>query len=512
MKNTEPTTNLVSYTQSRTRPVTEFMDEIGAPYIEWSGNLSKYESLWSHYTGESLEVTSKKDKRVMLFPLRDNLFAKFVDLHSALLWGAETEGALVAFYTDSILSDSEGVDQTPSDVISAVLIESGGYEKLREAARMFNTFGSVLIGITPNDYNVSKGEITVVSPQSAIPVFGPDGELDELWIVMWIAGSTARRMGWTGKNDDQVIYAEHWTKDSWEIVLGVGGRKITAVDGDGEELAGPNVYKSKNGRKMIPYKFVKRLPIGNDGQSLITPIVGLVEELNARSSDMGLAIMESSHQKTWVRNYDGKKNLNLNDYTDGRVIPLGNAVGDMSQPEMGVIQPAPQPESHMKFIEWLEDQVRQSTHTAAVILGLDEGSQRSGETMTARALPTIAIINDYRDSWANAFLYLAKVAIIIYNLRAGKEVDDNAIVRTNYNPILSRDREVIANIEAVLKGAGLRSTKTSVQKLGDVRDVDTEVKEIEKERKESAEFGATTNTLATGNSGPKAELPVRDKG
>jgi len=506
---------LITYAEAGVSGVKAFMQDEDMPYTEWVERLNFYERMFGHYSGQSLEISSKDDKDVLLFPLRDNIFARFVDLHSALLWGAETDSSLVGFYTEALVPtqggdmDADDVDQAPSNILSATLLEGGGYEKLREASRMFGIFGEVVVGLIPDPTTVSGSTPVVISPQSVIPIFGASGEIIEMWIVQWIAASTARSYGWDG-DEDRVIYVEHWTLNNWSVFIGLGDRKVYAKDEDGVPYKNrENISVTKDGRKMIPYKYVHRLPIGDFGQSLIRPIVGLVEEVNTRAADMGDSIRDTTHQKLWVKNYR-KQEINIRNYEHGAVIDLGESVGDMAEPEMGSIDPVGLPATHMDFLNWLEDQIRQNTHTAAVILGLDEGSQRSGETMTARALPTIAIINDYRDSWAAAFSYLAKVAVTHYNVYNSSDIDDKLTVRTDYNPILSRDREVIANIESILKGSGLRSTETSVRKLGDVRNVTKEVSMIEGEKKADAELSIKQPQTSTGNS-PQAELPVKDR-
>ena len=65
------------------------------------------------------------------------------------------------------------------------------------------------------------------------------------------------------------------------------------------------------------------------------------------------------------------------------------------------------------WTDGLLDLYRQQSLISDVMVGLDEGSQRSGETLNIRAIPTTATIQDYSGTWAEALREVAEIFLML---------------------------------------------------------------------------------------------------
>ena len=464
------------------------------PIEEWQAQSQLYSKWWAHFSGASLQLRNKKDvgDSYFLFPLRNNVYKKLVQIHAMLIWGAQPGNDIVRFYTESLSVEDEE-EETPhvaSRLLSMVILENHFYSSLRQAARLFNTFGGVFIKVVPDDKKFLGVRLELLEPNFVFPVWGARGEIIELYVMYWIGALQAAEYGYEDKGDTKVLYSEHWTKEKWEITIGTEGQ--TAVY-NGETLKGKNEIKPDDETQgTVPFVYIPRLSTGNYyGESIIQDIIGLVQELNTLSSDMGDAIAESSHRKPWIRDYRGRGTLNLNDYERGEVMDLGETPPGLKEPHIDSLDPPRFPDSTLAFLEWVSSEIRQTTHTAGVILGLDEGSQRSSETLNARALPTVATINDYRDTWSEGFHQIAYLSMLCQKTLDKLSDDDSLtgwILRADFPPVLPRDKQQLVTDETLLRGGGLRSLRQSLHQLGDVRNIEKEAKDIEDEEERERTF------------------------
>lgn len=477
------------------------------PFSEWQDQLGNYEKWWAHYSGESLLIQGDDSvgDKVLLFPLRNNLYKRFGQLHATLLFGAQPGNDLVRFYVESLnpeTNEEESKQFKAAAFLNAVLLENAFYPELRRGARFFQAFGGTFIKMMPDPDYYLNVRMELLAPNLVFPVWGARDTISELYVMYWLSNAQAREYGYTGQ-EEEVLYTERWTKDSWEVYVGTEGQIATY---GGKTLKGENpCVDEKTNTKMIPFVYIPRMATGSQyGESQVQDIIGLIQEVNTRSADMGDAIGESSHRKTWVKNYRGNGSLNLDDYDRGEVIDLGDTPPGMEESEMGVLDPPKYPDTTLEFLDWLESEVRQNTHTASVILGLDEGSQRSGETMAARALPTVGTVNDYRETWAEAFHLMALIALIYQsdNANVGKGSSGPLKgwkLRTDWHPVLPRDKQQLVTDEIALYTAGLRSLRQSLHQLGDVRDIEVEANDIEQEAEKKAELESLAQPMMMGD-------------
>jgi len=464
------------------------------PIEEWQTQSQLYSKWWTHFSGASLQLRNKKDvgDSYFLFPLRLNVYKKLVQIHAMLIWGAQPGNDIVRFYTESLsLEDEEEETQhVASRLLSMVILENGFYPALRQGARLFNTFGGVFIKVVPDDSLFLGVRLELLEPNFVFPVWGARGEIIELYVMYWIGSLQAAEYGYKESGADKVLYTEHWTRETWEITL---GEEAKVAVYEGKELRGKNELRvDDESAGIIPFVYIPRLPTGSYyGESIVQDIIGLVQEINTLSADMGDAISESSHRKPWIRDYRGRGTLNLNDYERGEIINLGETPPGLKEPHIDSLDPPKYPESTLDYLEWIDSEIRQTTHTAAVILGLDEGSQRSSETLNARALPTVATINDYRDTWSDGFHDIAFLSMLCQKV-LGKLAEDQPLtgwkLRADFHPVLPRDKQQLVTDESLLRGSGLRSLRQSLHQLGDVRNIDKEAKAIEEEEEREREF------------------------
>jgi len=178
------------------------------------------------------------------------------------------------------------------------------------------------------------------------------------------------------------------------------------------------------------------------------------------------------------------KEININDYRDGDVINLGDTFSDMPEPDLDQLPSPSLPPDAKDYVDWLKDMAMMLSFTSPVTFGIDEGSQRSAETLAARALPTITSVNDYREAISDGLNRLAQ--LVWRALRWSEDLDfdrtakelKNFKVIVQYAPILSKDRASLVIEETSLVGAGIRSMKKAIENLGDVYNVERERAEI----------------------------------
>ena len=174
---------------------------------------------------------------------------------------------------------------------------------------------------------------------------------------------------------------------------------------------------------------------------------------------------------------------------------------------------------YIGWLDWLGKWTFDSTATAPVILGRDEGSQRSGETLAARALPTVTSVYRYRNSFAEAINLMARHALLCMSLlpsQRNQSTNINGISKedilgyrfnVDWPSVLPRERREIVENETLLYQAGLRSLPLALHMLGDVRNVTKEAEAIEAEAEAEAERNKPPLPLGSsavpGAAGPK---------
>jgi hypothetical protein len=121
------------------------------------------------------------------------------------------------------------------------------------------------------------------------------------------------------------------------------------------------------------------------------------------------------------------------------------------------------------------DQIRRDSFVPAVADGEDEGSQRSGETLTARMWPLTSHTLSERVIWSDAMSFFAKMVLTILAIKneAGITINHvkNLKTRQAWAPQLPKDREGVVNEAVNRMAVNLGSPESLLEFLGDTEDI-----------------------------------------
>ena len=504
----------------------------GAPISEWAQQAAVYARAHYYYSGQFLgetidEGTATQDRSNMKFPVEMNLFEAFCDMHGLLVWGAKPHEELINFYLKRRNNfKMEYVDEDDAlNAFEIVLDMNRRKRLLRNASIIMQVFGGFFYRVAIDKENPIGVTLMTLPPNIVYPVFDINGRIIQLWVSYYINGAQAKALGYNGEvGDDMLTYVEYWDEYEWQ--LWVNEQKLGS---------GKNVYIAEGEeRAHVPFVYVpRRRVIGNYGKSLVDIMIGVTRELNSRAADYGDTIADASKPVRYGKNLRGQE-INVNDYRNGEIINLGDTFSDMPEPELDQLASPTLPSDASDYIDWLKNIGMLLSFTSPVIFGIDEGSQRSAETLSARALPSIVSVNDYREAMADG---LNRVAQLVWRaLRWSSEVEFSKPyddlkrykVIIQFAPILAKDRTSLVTEETTLVGAGVRSKKKAIENLGDVYNIEEEIKDIFGDMEKSLQLekkyqpqptspfgngasssqsstGAKKNVNASSSSGPKQQ-------
>jgi len=503
--------------------------------IEWQDQREIYDLAWKYYSGAIFDErrTDTKDGKPgsLLYPLRVNSTKQACITHALHLWGLTSEAPILSFSvipksenTDASYERAERLRQFCYDLFN----KQGMPNRLREAGRLFNALGGACFKVRSDKEHPLGIALENVPVRHLYPVWMPTDyeQLVRAHIAFWIPTSIAQEIyGYQGQGQltDEVEYIETWTLDNWVTTVGLKSRREVAKDPlSGLPLQGENTFKHPiTGQKYIPLVYVPRLRTGRFwGDSLIEDLRGLQDEFNGRLADQGDAVVASSHMHPWGRNLSRKR-------TPGPLsLPSGNQIFDAGDTQVGggdplidnLIGPS-LTDAVANFSDQVEQLLWDQGSVAPVVRGLDEGSQRSGVTLTARALPTIAITDDYRDAWRTGIALMVELAMIISfteEINGITHLDFGHDISIEFAPRLPKDITQINETIQIQRAAGVMSRKRALQLSPDVRDVDAELANLEAEQLEKQEQAAElaetqARAKATAAPPPAAKAKVSPK-
>lgn len=473
----------------------------------WNQQQIIYRDCWNYYTGLILQNSVANQNEELEWPLRVNLVKQAVLLHSLYLWGEYREGGTLVQYIvqpkrrktedGKPLEAPRARAKELEEQLNTFLRLSGAYSMFREQGRLYNAYGGVYLKAMPDEESPTGITMAATPAEYCFPVWDPTDyrKLMRMHIARRIPVEAAeQQFGYkpgTQHQDVLVDYVETWTPDTYSIQVGTGTQRQDAVR-DGKVLAGG--YKCKHpvtGRKRLPWVYIPRFRTGRFyGDPLPMSLLGIQDEYNTRLADTGDAISQITHPTRYSHDTSGPANEPLILPAGPEVYNAGRTMPGMEAPFIGDLESPQLTEGVLQFNDGLLDLSRYISHISPVMVGLDEGSQRSGETLNIRAIPTVSTIDDYRAAWSEGLVELAEIYLMLsYGMDINgitKEHFDHEI-NCQYNPILPKERQANVEEQVTLVGSGLRSKKLALIRLGDVPDIDEELKEIEKDQQEALE-------------------------
>jgi hypothetical protein len=149
---------------------------------------------------------------------------------------------------------------------------------------------------------------------------------------------------------------------------------------------------------------------------------------------------------------------------------LGQGTPGGENPEVGVLPAQPEPSSTFHFVNFLLDMTRQAAFTSPIAFGEDEGSQRSGVTLTLRLWPLLQQVKTTRIYWRTQLVSLHRMILVMAKGRDIRGQYDRKLsdhpVMPNFFDLVPQDRQLL--IDEITRRAeqDLVSPEESVARFG----------------------------------------------
>ena len=499
------------------------------PYQRWLAQNAMYEDFYDWYVGKMLDeemIDASTGKSVKKYPIQLNPLKGTARKHVGALFGSNIDSIAfggIPVTIETVLPSTEAEKKTKLNKIvqdqynnsnSGALFVQNGMISQKYGGSVFEVF---------YDQESDSVKITNPSPREFIGIpYGTDyWRLREAWIVRQISKEDAAAYGVVSpKEEETYYYIEHWTEDTYEIM--VNGKPVKM---SGFEAKGKNPYG------IVPMVYIPHLrEEGYYGFPILTDAIkGLILEMNLRWADVGDAVNDDTHGYVAIRNVRGS--LKVVGVGDGKpIIDLGTVTGmgpGEQNPDMFSVKTNSVAAPMLQYVKDLEELYRREASHPAVADGEDEGSQRSALTLTTRMYPLVQEAETERVFWSIGLQKLTKLILKIMSVKGiegvtQEDVDTEFLVK--WNPMLPRDRDAVVNEAAIRSKNKLGSQQHLIGLFKDVDDIEEMMEEIEQEEEKRLEgqmklmekksenaaqgsFGKPANGVQT----EKADKPSSDK-
>lgn len=459
----------------------------GFPEVEYQRNLSRYNESEKWYDGTKLdEEVEREGKAVELYPVKLNPLKSAVQKHTQFLFGQIEESDRPLVYPRVLPRDTESDEekklaQQAEDALYQAWWENNGRAIQWKSGAQSQIYGGTVFRLVYDPVDPMRTlpfRIETIHPKNFVGV--PDGDdfwnLREAWIVRPINHDEARDHGVEVEESDDCFMVEHWTRTYVETTINNVPAKRW-VDNKWQPLSGENEWG------FIPIVYIPHIrSYGFYGENIIDTVTGIIRELNLRIADFGDAVTVDSHSYVGMRNVDGAPKVQQ--LAPGfYAINLQNKLdfsGTKGDPDLWEIRKPAASEPMAKLVELLYLMFRRLVYIPSVIDGEDEGSQRSGLTLTTRMISLTSHTDAERIFWTTGLDLLMRMLLRMMKVKKVAGITDRHLqlrIRQEWNPVLPRDREAIVNEAVTLMAAKLGSPERLLELLG-VEDAPEEKKLI----------------------------------
>lgn len=485
--------NPSSFIKNLTRvqePPFSLQDIEGFPHSEYADRLRVYSEQEGWYSGEALDATvSRAGKEIDVYPVKINPLRAGVQKHTFSLFGEveEDDQPLVSpkmiFTTDA----QKVLAEEAEEVLKQLWYESNGRTIQWQNGGISQIYGGCVFKLSYDPLDTLRSiPIRIDMPHPKYFVGVPSSSdmfrLREAWIVKPISQEEARENGFTGEfrsDDDAPWMIEYWSNTKYNAWI--NNEPVRRFSGsEWFPVSGANPFG------FVPVVYIPHIRIdGFYGENMFDHVKGIIKELNLRVADFGDAVNTDAHAYMGMRNVQGSPDViqiapNLNAINLGHALAMA---GNESVPDLWDLRKERASEAMSLLVESLYSQYRRDAFVPKVADGEDEGSQRSGLTLAMRMLSLLWHTQSERVFWTTGLNLLNRMAL---RMLAIKESESTGItiahatlrMRQDWSPVLPRDREMLVNEVVARAGANLGSPRTLLEILGDVQDVDQEIKDI----------------------------------
>jgi hypothetical protein len=491
------------YVTDRTRP------GASAPYDEdystyraaWDAQETIYARCWEYWSGDIFdkrrhEPTPGNPKGERYYPLRINEVRRAVIIHALNIFGLTNEEPYLTFEfkpkrttVEVALERAKRLGEMAEDWFE----DCGGEDLFREQARIFMILGGAVLKVRPDSDSPFGVVVENGSLRHFFPIWHPTryNKLLRCYFKFEIDRDVARELyGYTARTDEQLYFLETWTKETWAVHIGTPGKWQLAVDPQSNvAYEGPNdCIDPLTGQQEIPVIYIPRIRTGAYyGENLPDEIRGLQDEINARMADTGDAVAIASRMHVVGSDISRRRQagdrLRLpNDPLE--IFDLGDTIAGQEQPKAYTLDgPAPG-EGTLAHNVQLDAKLYDLAGIPDVMRGRVDGTQRSGEALSALAFPSLAMINEYRASFrAGIKLSWRHYMAMSYRMGINKlSLEDfGHKMKLKFAPVLPRDTSLINDTIAIQRSAGAMSTRRAVSLSPDVTNIEEELQLIEEE-------------------------------
>jgi len=473
------------------------VDDIpGFPAKEYKKQVSLYREWEGWYTGQKLEETVvDQGEEIELYPARINPLPGAALKHAHTLFGEMIDDGAplvspkfvkTAKFTEKMVADVE-------EALRTIWSDSAGRTTQYTNGLISQIYGGAIFkaDYLPQDKTRSYPiKISKIHPLNFMGILYPDEEfrLSEAWYVKNVSAETAKMYGVQVADEEVGLWVEYWNPEEHSVKIN-GTAIRRSYNGVMKSFDGKNSF----GEVPVVYIAHERTN-GLWGTSMIHPLIGMVREINARAADYGDAVSDDSHETFAIRNSSNPRMINVG---GKRLLDLGSnqsAVGmNSGDPDVFSFSDAKASAPMSQIVDDLYDHFRREAYIPKVADGEDEGSQRSGLTLAFRMWPLTSHVSTERILWTSGLNHFTKVILRFMKERKLAGVTEEmakATIRQEWLPMMPRDREAMVN-EAVQRITnGLGSPQSMLRLLGDVENVDDEMKLIEAWKKFLAEVEA----------------------
>lgn len=476
----------------------------------WMEQRGKYRHYHRWFNGDILRVKKQVAKGVVYkFPLRVNFIKDFAFKRAKMLFGEVPENSdqpLVRTVTrprnplrgGKPSQDDKKFATFLQNVVNEVWLQSGGRSLQMQNGVLSQYLGGCVFRLVwdeTSEYLNIPLQVEVIRPDFFFPI--PNGrdpyDLLECWVAWQIPAEQAKtQFGVDAAPGTSVTYGEHWTKGIGETKgryqVYVGEEKVKDEYGEPFDL--------EHDFGFIPFVYIpNKRASGYFGQSIVDDMEGVCLEYNARLADRGTAAQNSAFRKRYVWNMGqgAPTQVQLSEGTTATF--LGNETPNAKNTPGIQFEDPPKDANLESITDDLFSQALKSGALPPVAYGVDEGSQRSGQTLLIRFWPLTADVSIQRHFWTdglNRFAWMICKMLAVKQFKIeGESIPEDFGVRVNFNQewksFLPPDREQKTNEYVQRRAQDGMSTETFIKGFGDINDVEEEIERIDAEKQADAD-------------------------
>jgi hypothetical protein len=489
---------------------------------EWRQQLAKYDNYWAWADGrvwdqqDQYYVSQKGHDLPLLFPLQMNpihtasiihrnaLFGEVPDMGGPMVrpvaipknkYGDAQEGVTV---TDSARNDAKFV----GDLLEMLWYQSAGRSTMLDAGYVSQAIGGCVFKVSYEPWNTQLEPglpvaFRQVEPEFFLPVYTmyDRWNLLEARIGRMIDAYEAKEVYGVETSANRVLYLEKWTRT--EVLVTIDGKPASIMRNGAEvELSGIHGYG------LVPIVYIPHEIVGMFyGVPIVHQLANLIKELNGRAADVGDA-MRNSIERIYIMTNADHGDLKMKDMGDGiKVMSTGREMAGTQPKKIEHVAPPDLPRGTMEYLEFLQKAVWHDSFTPAVAYGEDEGSQRSALTLAFRMWPLTSHVRTERSLWSEGMRLMYRMALQILSIKQTGDFGDltkgtpwklkeqhmGHIIKSDWAPMIPRDRESEVNQLILRHQDGQLSAEGAMEKQGDIEDIDRELERIQKEADETAD-------------------------